>query len=45
VRQHLRSGELAHHYCYVPQDQLLTLARLVPAAGLRWPVEETFEGR
>ncbi|KAB1920924.1 transposase, partial [Micromonospora sp. ALFpr18c] len=43
VRRHLKSGDLAFHYCYVPQDQPLTLARLVRAAGLRWPVEETFE--
>jgi SRSO17 transposase len=43
VRRHLKSGELAFHYCYVPHGQPLTLARLVRAAGLRWPVEETFE--
>jgi len=43
VRRHLTSGELAFHYCYVPHGQPLTLARLVRAAGLRWPVEETFE--
>jgi SRSO17 transposase len=43
VRRHLRSGELAFHYCYVPVGQILTKARLVRAAGLRWPVEEDFE--
>lgn len=43
ARRHLSSGDLAFHYCYVPQGQPLTLARLVRAAGLRWPVEETFE--
>ena len=43
VRRHLTSGDLAFHYCYVPHGQPLTLARLVRAAGLRWPVEETFE--
>jgi SRSO17 transposase len=43
VRRHLRSGELAFHYCYVPEGQPLTEARLVRAAGLRWPVEEDFE--
>lgn len=43
VRRHLTSGDLAFHYCYVPHNQPLTLARLVRAAGLRWPVEETFE--
>src|SRR5436190_22224796 len=43
VRRHLRSGELAFHYCHVPQGQLLTKTRLIRAAGLRWPVEEDFE--
>jgi SRSO17 transposase len=43
VRRHLRTGELAFHYCYVPEGQLLTKTRLIRAAGLRWPVEEDFE--
>jgi len=43
VRRHLRSGELAFHYCYVPEGQMLTKTRLIRAAGLRWPVEEDFE--
>jgi SRSO17 transposase len=43
VRRHLRSGELAFHYCYVPHGQPLTKTRLIRAAGLRWPVEEDFE--
>ena len=43
VRRHLKTGELAFHYCYVPQGQLCTMSRLVRAAGLRWPVEEGFE--
>jgi SRSO17 transposase len=42
VRRHLRTGELAFHYCYVPEGQLLTKTRLIRAAGLRWPVEEDF---
>jgi len=42
VRRHLKTGELALHYCYVPQGQLLTKTRLIRAAGLRWPVEENF---
>jgi SRSO17 transposase len=42
VRRHLRTGELAFHYCYVPGSQPVTLALLVRAAGLRWPVEEDF---
>jgi SRSO17 transposase len=43
IRRHLRTGELAFHYCYVPGGQLLTKTRLIRAAGLRWPVEEDFE--
>jgi SRSO17 transposase len=43
VRRHLKTGELAFHYCYVPEGQLLTKTRLIRAAGLRWPVEEGFE--
>jgi SRSO17 transposase len=42
VRRHLRTGELAFHYCYAPEGQLASKARLVRAAGLRWPVEESF---
>jgi SRSO17 transposase len=42
VRRHLRTGDLAFHYCWVPEGQLLTKARLIRAAGLRWPVEEDF---
>ena len=43
VRRHLKTGELAFHYCYVPDGQLASKARLIRAAGLRWPVEESFE--
>lgn len=43
IRRHLRTGELAFHYCYVPESQPLTMARLIKAAGLRWPAEECFE--
>jgi SRSO17 transposase len=43
ARRHLKTGELAFHYCYVPEGQLLTKTRLIHAAGLRWPVEEDFE--
>jgi SRSO17 transposase len=42
ARRHLRTGEVAFHYCYVPAGQLLTKPRLIRAAGLRWPVEEDF---
>ncbi len=43
VRRHLKSGELAFHYCFVPDGQLASKARLIRAAGLRWPVGESFE--
>jgi len=43
IRRHLRTGELAYHYCHVPPGQPLSLPRLIRAAGLRWPVEEDFE--
>ena len=42
IRRHLKTGELAFHYCFVPDGQPLTLTRLIRAAGLRWPVEEEF---
>jgi SRSO17 transposase len=43
VRRHLKTGELAFCYCYVPEGQAASKARLIKAAGLRWPVEESFE--
>ena len=43
VRRHLRTGELAYRYCFVPGGQPAGMTRLVRAAGLRWPVEEDFE--
>jgi SRSO17 transposase len=43
VRRHLNSGDLAFHYCYTPAGRRAVMARLVRAAGLRWPVEEGFE--
>jgi SRSO17 transposase len=42
VRRHLRTGELAFHYCFVPEGQLASKTQLIRAAGLRWPVEEGF---
>jgi SRSO17 transposase len=42
IRRHLKTAELAFHYCFVPEGQPLTLTRLIRAAGLRWPVEEQF---
>ena len=41
VRRHLKTGELAFRYCWVPGGQILTKARLIRAAGLRWPVART----
>jgi len=43
IRRHLKTGELAFHYCYVPEGQLCSKPGLIRAAGLRWPVEEEFE--
>jgi SRSO17 transposase len=43
IRRHFKTGELAFHYCWVPEGQILTKTRLIRAAGLRWPVEEDFE--
>ncbi len=43
IRRHLRTGELAFHYCFVPAGQPVTKTRLIRAAGLRWPAEEDFE--
>jgi hypothetical protein len=42
IRRHLGSGELAFHYSFVPEGQQVSMARLIRAAGLRWPVEEDF---
>jgi len=42
IRRYLDGGELAFHYCYVPEAQPVSKARLTRAAGLRWPVEEDF---
>lgn len=42
IRRHLKTGELAFHYCYLPEGRPATKARLIRAAGLRWPVEESF---
>ena len=38
IRRHLESGELAFHYCYLPDGQPASPSRPVRAAGLRWPV-------
>ncbi len=43
VRRHIKTGELAFYYCFVPEGQAAALPLLVRAAGLRWPVEEDFQ--
>jgi hypothetical protein len=43
IRRHPATGEPAFHYCYTPGGQRVSKARLIRAAGLRWPVEENFE--
>jgi SRSO17 transposase len=43
IRRHRATGELAFHYCHVPEGQVLSPSRLIRAAGLRWPVEENFQ--
>ena len=35
IRRHLGSGELAIHYCYIPEGQPVGMARLIRAAGLK----------
>ena len=42
-RRHLATGECAYHYCHVPACEPVSLKRLITAAGLRWPAEESFE--
>jgi hypothetical protein len=42
IRRHLTTGELAFHYCYLPDSQPASPSRPVRAAGLRWPAEEDF---
>ena len=43
IRRHLQTGELAFHYCYLPEGQPASPSRPIRAAGLRWPAEEDFE--
>ena len=43
IRRHPRTGELAFHYCHVPEGQPDGMPRLIRAAGLCWPVEEDLE--
>lgn len=34
IRRHLKTGELAFHYCWVPAGQVLSKARLIRAAEI-----------
>jgi SRSO17 transposase len=43
IRRHLATGDLAFHYCYLPEGQPAAPSRPIRAAGLRWPAEEDFE--
>jgi SRSO17 transposase len=43
IRRHLETGELAFHYCYLPEGQPASPSRTIRAAGLRWPAEEDFK--
>ncbi len=43
IRKHLATGELAYHYCHVPDHRPVTLATLIGVACLRSPVEENFD--
>jgi SRSO17 transposase len=43
IRRHLTTGELAFHYCHLPEGQPVPPSRPIRAAGLRWPAEEDFE--
>jgi SRSO17 transposase len=43
IWRHLKTGELAFHYCYVPEGRPDSVSLLARAAGLRWPAEEDFE--
>ncbi|MER8032937.1 hypothetical protein ABTZ78_28675 [Streptomyces bauhiniae] len=43
IRKHLTTGELAYHLCFAPEEQPVTLKRLITAAGLRWPIKGDFE--
>jgi len=43
IRRNIKTGECAYHLCFVPEGRHASLAVLARAAGLRWPIEETFE--
>jgi len=41
IRRSIDDGELAYYHCYNPRGE--GFGELVRAAGMRWPVEESFE--
>jgi SRSO17 transposase len=41
IRRSADDGELAYYHCYNPRRE--GFSELVRAAGMRWPIEETFE--
>src|SRR5690606_29868925 len=43
VRWNRRKDEYAYYLTYLPDDALGGLARLIRIAGLRWPIETTFQ--
>src|SRR5262249_997796 len=45
IRRHLATGELAFHYCFVPDGQPVSLSRLVRAPGRPRPVDTVFPAR
>jgi SRSO17 transposase len=41
IRRSIDDGELAYYHCHNPRNE--GFAELVRAAGMRWPIEESFE--
>jgi SRSO17 transposase len=41
IRRSIDDGELAYYHCYNPRGE--GVGELVRAAGMRWPIEESFE--
>jgi hypothetical protein len=41
IRRSIDDGELAYYHCHNPRGE--AFGELVRAAGMRWPIEESFE--
>ena len=41
IRRSIDDGELAYYHCHNPREE--GFGELVRAAGMRWPIEESFE--